>query len=166
MQYEKFQQAMYALGVNYGREITEPVLKLYWSQFKDLNDEDFQAAVNNHVQDTEDGKFWPTVAHLNLAIYGCQNDAMVAAAMAFDKNPQIDGAISFDVNNENYHMRELRKKRYIQMAARNWKHSTNAEKLHFAKTGELPTPPDNLFKIEKRDYSRILEGKDPREVIN
>lgn len=166
MNFEKFRDAMFALGVNYNREITDNHLKLYWAQFKDFSDEDFQVAVNDHMTDPEQGKFWPTVAHLMLSLCGCEMDVRVAAATAFDNNPRIDGCASFDASHETHQMRELRKKRFIESASRDWRHSTNQEKLHFAKTGTLPSAKllGKQFQIEQRDYSRILEGGNPKET--
>ena len=139
----------------------ENLINFWWQQFGDCDDAVFANAIQCHVDNPDDGRFFPTVAHIRKAMFGTEADLRVQAALDFDKNPRIDGCSSYDESHENHYMRDLRKKRYIEYAARRWRHSDNAAKIEYKQTGQLPNVESfgDAVKIKHKNYAAILEGK-------
>jgi hypothetical protein len=55
----KFQEIMLGCGEIYNREITKPLLSIYFSALNDLSIEQVIASVGVHIKDTKHGSFFP-----------------------------------------------------------------------------------------------------------
>ena len=55
----KFQEVMLGCGEVYNREITKPLLSIYFSALNDLSIEQVVMAVGAHIKDTKYGNFFP-----------------------------------------------------------------------------------------------------------
>ena len=55
----KFQEIMLGCGEIYNREITKPLLSIYFSALNDLSIEQVITSVGAHIKDTKHGGFFP-----------------------------------------------------------------------------------------------------------
>ena len=112
----------------YSKVLTDGLIEVYYHQAKDLDFELFGLLVKNHIADSDQGRFWPTFAHLT-AQAGNEKDIATQAGIDFDKNPKIDGTCSFDIRNENTIKTASRRKNWIEREVLEWKKTTPIERL-------------------------------------
>jgi len=55
----RFKQVMTVLCENYGKELSEGLIKLYWTALSELTDDDFAKRAYSHIRSS---RFFPTVA--------------------------------------------------------------------------------------------------------
>lgn len=61
---KRFAEIMMFTCENYKRECTESIVKMYFKFLADHSIEEIAKAFNKHLGDPDQGKFWPTVAHI------------------------------------------------------------------------------------------------------
>lgn len=115
----------------YSKEMPECLIKIYYEQAKELSVECLEFLISMHMKDPDQGRFFPTFAHL-LAQAGTENDIKAEAHKAFDKNPCIDGVCSYEVRHESIDKRNLRRSAYIRNYVSDWKDCSEIEKISFS----------------------------------
>lgn len=112
----------------HGKTMQDAVAEVYYRAAKDLPADVFEALIKMHIADPDQGRFFPTFAHV-IAQAGTEPDIAAHAGIAFDKKPGIDGTGSFDCQNESQHTRSTRRARYVQRVVAQWKESSAVEKM-------------------------------------
>lgn len=80
---KRFAELMTAVGEYYGKDVSAPVLRLWWNALENYSDDDVSKALESHIGDTESGQFIPKIADIKRAIDGATptTDQVIAAAM-------------------------------------------------------------------------------------
>lgn len=101
---QDFLAAMAPLAVNYRRELTAPLLRLFWSEFQHVRPVDFQEAVQGHLRE---GQFFPTVAELRQRL-GLPRSAPTLTEAATVFEALLTDAPAYDARRGDYWpMREV-----------------------------------------------------------
>ncbi len=66
----KFLSLMTGLGEIFGKEITQQLAKIYWNAFREYDIENIELAVNLHIKDKVNGKYFPKPADLYAKMDG------------------------------------------------------------------------------------------------
>lgn len=125
---------MSILKVMYSKEISTELANLWYSRFKGLPTEVFVMALQDHMDDTSEGKFFPTFAHILCQIIGTEDDAAVRYGIEFDDKPTCDGTQSFDVQREKSIQRDMRRKRWVESNLARWRSATTERKIEYSLT--------------------------------
>lgn len=67
---QEFRSMMMAAGEVYGREITKPLLQMYFAALASLSIDQAQAAMMAHMQNPDNGQFFPKPADLLRSVVG------------------------------------------------------------------------------------------------
>lgn len=60
----RFKQSMAALAAVYQNNITPEMIKVYWQHLGSQNPDHLEMAINSHIDNPNDGKYFPKPAHL------------------------------------------------------------------------------------------------------
>ena len=74
----KFREMMMTAGEVYGREITKPLLQVYFAALAALTIDQAQAAMMAHMQNPDNGQFFPKPADLLRAVSGTSKQQAAA----------------------------------------------------------------------------------------
>lgn len=74
----RFREMMMAAGEVYGREITKPLLQMYFAALASLSIEQAQAAMMAHMRNPDNGQFFPKPADLLRAVSGTSKQQTAA----------------------------------------------------------------------------------------
>lgn len=149
MNRQEFVQVMIPVAQYYTKELTDSLIKIYYAQASELSVEAFEYLINMHMKDPDQGRFFPTFAHL-IAQGGTEDDIKVEAKKIFDNNPCIDGIGSYQAKLESIDKRNARRSAYIRSYVSEWKECTSLEKLAFSKR-----IPDNIKGLIKNDLGLL-----------
>lgn len=75
---QEFRSMMMAAGEVYGREITKPLLQMYFAALAPLSIEQAQAAMMAHMQNPDNGQFFPKPADLLRGVTGTSKQQAAA----------------------------------------------------------------------------------------
>lgn len=112
MKKQDFVEVMHPVARYYGRELTNELTLIYFELVKKLTRPTFEALVWKHMQDPDQGQFFPTFAHLSNQASNAK-DVKRKAGLEFDDNPRIDGTTTFQEQHESVFDRQERRRRYI-----------------------------------------------------
>lgn len=74
----RFREMMMAAGEVYGREITKPLLQMYFAALASLSIEQTQAAMMAHMRNPDNGQFFPKPADLLRGVTGTSKQQAAA----------------------------------------------------------------------------------------
>ena len=135
MKSSELKLALKILQTTYRTEISPALIAVFWKFFAEVPSVKFAEALESHISNPDQGRFFPTPAH--VLAYLVKSDTMISndAGLAFDKDPTIDGMPSFDANRENEFSRSQRRREYCQRQLEEWKTETSFEqKLAYSNT--------------------------------
>ena len=128
MNKQDFLKALLPVGEYYSKNFTDGLIAVYYEQAKELDSNTFESLIKKHMSDTDQGRFWPTFAHL-AAQAGTEDDVMTQSGIDFDNNPKIDGTISFHLARESVNDRAGRRKIYSSKKRLEWKKTDPVERI-------------------------------------
>lgn len=129
--------AMQVLSTNYRTEIAQVQVSLFYEFLKDITIEQFEAAIYAHMVDPDEGKYFPTAAHIISQLTGTEKLVKAKAADNFNENPGIDGAVSFDVQRESHYDRDARKRAYILHQVGQWSQGDLKQRIQYAENNNV-----------------------------
>lgn len=135
MDRQEFLEILLPVAELYGKKLGEAALTEYYKDVEFLNSDDFRYLMKKHRKDPDQGKYFPIAPHL-LSQASNEQSVKTQAGIEFDKNPKIDGTISFDVQKETYAQRAERRRRYVGKLVESWKAQSSAEKINGQKNLE------------------------------
>lgn len=112
----------------YGRTLSDAALQVYYEAAKEISAQAFEHLVRMHIAHPEQGRFFPTLAHV-AAQAGEESDIARQAGIDFDNEPNIDGTGWFDCNHETKHDREQRRRKYIAKCVDQWRSAPALERI-------------------------------------
>ena len=65
-----FAKLMAGLGVLYGKSITQELVEIYWRALKHLDIQEVEKVITLHIDDADEGKWWPQPGHLKRYLTG------------------------------------------------------------------------------------------------
>jgi hypothetical protein len=146
---EQFLKIILPTASYYSKEMPSELITIYFNQAHEIDAEAFEFLINQHMKDSDQGRFFPTFAHL-IAQAGTESQIKVEAGRLFEKNPLIDGYSSYDAQRESVEKRESRKRRFVSEYLEDWKDSTPIEKIAFSE--KIP----ESYKIESVQAAKLL----------
>jgi len=123
---------MKIIQVNYNRDITDNLVTLWYARFSTLPTEAFVYALSAHIDDPDEGRFFPTVAHVLKHIIGTEADAEARYGIAFDDDPGCDGLPTFDQQRETIPQRAGRRKIWVEQNLARWRTASADQKIQHA----------------------------------
>jgi len=118
----------------YRQPVSKELPNIWLTEFESLPDEFLVKAIQDHIRDPDQGRFWPTPAHLYATQIYSDRKIKALAAEDFDENPRIDGADSHQIASENYFDRNQRKRQHIAHDLEEWHEWEVPRKLCFSKS--------------------------------
>jgi len=118
----------------YTKAITSELIELWLAIFKNLPADVFGYALQQHLLDPDQGRWFPTPAHILRHIIGTEDDAAARYALEFDDHPGCDGTPSFDVDRETHVTRAARRKNWIAQNLARWRTASAEQKIQHALT--------------------------------
>jgi len=79
----KFRERLVAIGELYGKEITPPLMDLYWQAFGYMAPDDFSLMLTKHTLDPDRGRFFPKPADLIYQVSENDGDIEDKAQLAW-----------------------------------------------------------------------------------
>ena len=123
------------LQTTYRTEINPALVAVFWKFFAEVPSVKFAEALESHISDPDQGRFFPTPAHVLGYLVKTESQILIEAGAEFDREPTIDGMPSFDANRESEFARSRRRKEYQQSRLAVWKCDTSFEqKLAYSDT--------------------------------
>jgi len=156
MNKSEFIEIIIPLAEYYGKTLTDAAMMVYFEAAKFIDALAFQHLVKMHMTDPDQGKFFPTLAH----IVGQASDEKTVsrqAGIAFDKNPKIDGTSGFDVKKESKQQLETRRRHWIASQSDDWKSASAIERIAFSEKIPLEYKTNMLISLDSYSGSINLE---------
>lgn len=124
----EFIEIIAPLAEYYGKTLTDAAVMVYFQASKEIDANAFQHLINLHMGDPDQGKFFPTLAHLA----GQASDEKTVtrqAGIEFDTNPRADGSSTFDIQQESKYQLDIRRKRFIANVVEEWSAASTVERI-------------------------------------
>ncbi|WP_299084856.1 hypothetical protein [uncultured Paraglaciecola sp.] len=117
----------------YRQPVSQDLPKIWFNDFADYPDDFLIEACTRHRLDPDQGRFWPTPAHLFSQMMFSSAKIKTLAAQAFEDNPGIDGTDSHTLQHESFFDRNQRKRQHIAQDLEDWQDWSIPRKLEFSK---------------------------------
>lgn len=89
-----FMEVMTGLSEYYGREVSVPVIKIYWEGLRVYDLQAIREAAGRHIADPDAGKWMPKIADIVKMLSGTTGDAALIAWAKVDKAVRAVGTYS------------------------------------------------------------------------
>jgi len=109
--------------------MTPEILEIWLSIFEYVPEREFVEALKKHLTDPDQGKFYPTPAHILDNLVLGEKAIKAIAAQQFDNNPGIDGNPMWNQSRETDFERNMRKREWIQQSVIEWQAMPFQQKL-------------------------------------
>jgi len=126
--------ALKILQTTYRTEIGSALIAVFWKFFAEVPSHTFAEALESHISNPDQGRFFPTPAHILGYLVMTDQQISNDAGIEFDRDPTIDGMPSFDANRENAFQRSTRRKEYCQGQITKWHETSYEHKLAYSDT--------------------------------
>lgn len=141
-----FVKIIFPLCEYYGKTLSDAAIALYFEAAKDIDTQAFEYLVKLHLADPDQGKFFPTLAHI-VGQASNETDIKRQAAIEFDENPRIDGTSPFDLQKESRDHLEARRRKYISEVVDDWKDSSMIERIAYSDRVPVQLKGEILLKL-------------------
>ena len=101
MQSSELKLALKILQTTYRTEISPALVAVFWKFFAEVPSVKFAEALESHISNPDQGRFFPTPAHVLAYLVMTDQQISNDAGIEFDRDPTVDGMPSFDANREN-----------------------------------------------------------------
>lgn len=128
MDFREFANAINPVAEYYGRSLGEQPARIYFAVVKPLDVATFRQALLAHIADPNQGKYWPTAAHVLDQVAG-EDGERERLFREFDGDPLIDGTRSHDARMETIEQRKQRRERYVKSSLATWRRLPLPEKI-------------------------------------
>tara|TARA_R110001599_G_scaffold339851_1_gene559737 strand:- start:28582 stop:29061 length:480 start_codon:yes stop_codon:yes gene_type:complete len=156
MKKAEFIKIIFPVCEYYVRTLSESAITLYFEAAKDIDAKAFEHLVKMHLGDPDQGKFFPTLAHI-AAQASSESDVKRQAALEFDSNPKIDGTPAFDLQKESKDQREARRRNFIASVTDDWKDASMLERIAYSEKVPEVLKGEMLMKLS-HDAINALEA--------
>tara|TARA_R110002049_G_scaffold282589_2_gene462421 strand:- start:3268 stop:3747 length:480 start_codon:yes stop_codon:yes gene_type:complete len=154
MKKSEFVKIIFPVCEYYGRTLSESATTLYFEAAKDIDAKAFEFLINSHIADPDQGKFFPTLAHVT-AQASSESDIKMQAAIEFDSNPKIDGISTFDFQKETKEQEDARRRKYIANVVDGWKGSTSLERIAYSEKVPESLKGEILMKLTSQSIDAL-----------
>lgn len=151
----EFTKIIFPICEYYGKTLSDAAIALYFDAAKEIDSSAFEHLVKLHLADPDQGKFFPTLAHI-VSQASNETDIKRQAAIDFDKNPRIDGTSPFDLQKETRDQREARRRKFITEIVDDWKDASMLERVAYSERVPAHLKGEMLLKLGG-EYIKALE---------
>lgn len=126
-------QAAQVLTTTYDRDFDRPKLELWFSMLECVPVDQLVNAIQKHIADPDQGRFFPTPAHILKYLVKGESQIKLEAGQSFDANPTIDGTDSWTAQNEDQFSYQQRRREYIKDQWQAWQELPFEKKLQYSR---------------------------------
>lgn len=132
MKTEDLIKATHVLAITYEKSLTLEQCELWLSIFEYVPVTKFAHALQKHITDPDQGRFFPTPAHILGHMVLSKSVVKLRAEEEFDNNPCIDGTSSFDAQKESEFDRQRRRREHVAAQHDFWDRQPFERKLFYS----------------------------------